>query len=119
MGETVLVGDNIRLTVIGIRGDRVRLGIVAPEDVVVDRKEIHDQRLNMHDNAIPAPQVPLRLAPVAVVNEAAIQNQQCVPDLDRFSAGELHGPATWRQQPETNRLSVALHGPRRPGGGKP
>jgi carbon storage regulator len=44
IGETILVGDNIRLTVVGIRGDRVRLGIVAPADVLVDRAEVSEKR---------------------------------------------------------------------------
>lgn len=37
-----MVGDNIVVTVISIRGDRVKLGIVAPNSVSVHRKEVHD-----------------------------------------------------------------------------
>jgi carbon storage regulator len=40
------VDDNIRITVLGIRGDKVRLGVVAPEEVIVDRQEIHEKRKN-------------------------------------------------------------------------
>lgn len=45
IGETIVVGDNIRITVVEIRGGKVRIGIVAPADVIVDRQEIHDKRL--------------------------------------------------------------------------
>jgi len=40
--ETIMIGDNIELTVVDIRGDKVRLGIKAPSSVAVHRKEIYD-----------------------------------------------------------------------------
>jgi carbon storage regulator len=43
------VGDNVQITVVDIRGDKVRLGIVAPAEIPVHRKEVYDaiQRENM------------------------------------------------------------------------
>jgi carbon storage regulator len=41
--ETVTLGDDIRVTVIGIKGKQVRLGITAPDDVEVNRKEVYDK----------------------------------------------------------------------------
>lgn len=38
--ETLVIGDNIKVTVLNIQGNQVRLGIDAPKDVVVDRLEI-------------------------------------------------------------------------------
>ncbi len=38
--ETIMIGDNIEITVVDIRGDKVRLGINAPSDVTVHRKEV-------------------------------------------------------------------------------
>ena len=46
VGEVIVVSDNIRITVVEIRGDKVRLGIVAPEKVIVDRQEVHEKRQN-------------------------------------------------------------------------
>jgi carbon storage regulator len=46
IGETIVVGDDIRITVVEIRGGKVRIGIVAPAHVIVNRQEIHDKRLN-------------------------------------------------------------------------
>ena len=40
--ETVVIGDNIEVTVVDIRGDKVRLGINAPKNVSVHRKEVYD-----------------------------------------------------------------------------
>lgn len=40
--ETIMIGDNIQITVVDIRGDKVRLGIVAPIEVSVHRKEVYD-----------------------------------------------------------------------------
>jgi carbon storage regulator len=43
-GEEIIIGDNIRITVVSIKGDRVRIGIEAPPAVTVDRQEIHERR---------------------------------------------------------------------------
>lgn len=40
--ETIVIGNDIMITVVDIRGDRVRLGIDAPQDVSVHRKEVYD-----------------------------------------------------------------------------
>jgi len=41
-GESILIGDDVVVTVIEIRGDKVRLGIDAPRDVTVHRQEIYE-----------------------------------------------------------------------------
>lgn len=40
--ESVVINDNITIVIVEIRGDKVRLGIEAPKDVPVHRKEIYD-----------------------------------------------------------------------------
>ena len=40
LGEEIVIGDNVRLTVVAIRGNQVRLGITAPPDVSVLRDEL-------------------------------------------------------------------------------
>lgn len=53
-GEQIVIDGNIRLTVVSIKGDRIRLGIEAPPSVVVDRAEIHDRRMHAPE-AVPHP----------------------------------------------------------------
>jgi carbon storage regulator len=51
--EAIVIDNNIVVTVVEIRGDKVRLGIVAPKDVPVHRQEVYDA---IHgQNAAPAP----------------------------------------------------------------
>ncbi len=40
--ETIMIGDNVEITVVDIRGDKVRLGITAPREIQVHRKEVYD-----------------------------------------------------------------------------
>jgi carbon storage regulator len=40
--ETIMIGDDIEITIVDIRGDRVRLGITAPATIPVHRKEVYD-----------------------------------------------------------------------------
>ena len=40
--ETIMIGDDIELTVVDIRGDKVRLGIKAAPEIAVHRKEVYD-----------------------------------------------------------------------------
>lgn len=40
--ESIMIGDNVQITIVDIRGDKVRLGIVAPAEIAVHRKEIYD-----------------------------------------------------------------------------
>ena len=42
-GESIIIGDNIEIVVISIQGDQVKLGINAPRDIAVNRREIYEQ----------------------------------------------------------------------------
>jgi carbon storage regulator len=44
LGEEIVINGNIRLRVVEVDGNRVRLGVVAPRNVTVDRSEVHDRR---------------------------------------------------------------------------
>ena len=45
VGEEIIIGDNIRVKIVSIKGDRIRVGIEAPNTVQVDRAEIHERKL--------------------------------------------------------------------------
>ena len=43
IGETLMVGDEVTITVLGVKGNQVRLGVNAPRDVAVHREEIYQR----------------------------------------------------------------------------
>ncbi len=43
VGETLVIGDDVTVTVLGIKGNQVRIGVNAPKDVSVHREEIYDR----------------------------------------------------------------------------
>ncbi|HRJ27489.1 MAG TPA: carbon storage regulator CsrA [Fimbriimonadaceae bacterium] len=43
LNQSIVIGDNVEVVVLEVRGEQVRLGIRAPKDVAVHRKEIYDQ----------------------------------------------------------------------------
>jgi carbon storage regulator len=43
-GEEIIINGNIRVTVVSVKGDRVRIGVDAPASVPVDRAEVHKRR---------------------------------------------------------------------------
>jgi carbon storage regulator len=43
VGETLIIGDDVSITVLGVKGNQVRIGINAPKDVSVHREEIYDR----------------------------------------------------------------------------
>lgn len=53
LGETLIIGDDVKITVLGISGNQVRLGIAAPKDVSVHREEVY-RRIQDEMNQAPA-----------------------------------------------------------------
>ena len=51
--QSIMIGDDIEVTVVDIRGDKVRLGIVAPKEVPVHRQEVFDA---IHSKDQPEPE---------------------------------------------------------------
>jgi carbon storage regulator len=51
VGETIMVGDTVTFTVLGVKGNQVRCGINAPKEVAVHREEIYERIHRERDEA--------------------------------------------------------------------
>ena len=51
VGESVLIGDNISITVLSVRGNQVKLGVQAPKEVSVHREEIYQRIKQTQDES--------------------------------------------------------------------
>ncbi|MCK4995119.1 MAG: carbon storage regulator CsrA [Candidatus Omnitrophica bacterium] len=50
--ESIIIGDNVEIKVVEVRGEQVKLGITAPRDIPVHRKEIYDSIHKQNQNAV-------------------------------------------------------------------
>jgi carbon storage regulator len=68
IGEQIVIGDNVRVTVVSVGPGRVKIGIEAPASVSIDRQEVHAKK---HGEADPVP------APTAIVEveDAVLHNR--------------------------------------------
>lgn len=53
VGETVMIGENVTVTVLGVKGNQVRIGVNAPKEVAVHREEIFE-RIKREEQTPPA-----------------------------------------------------------------
>ena len=51
VGEALMVGDETKIIVLGVKGSQIRLGINAPKDIVVHREEIYD-KIHSKDSSV-------------------------------------------------------------------
>lgn len=55
VGETLMIGDEVTVTVLGVKGNQVRIGINAPKDVAVHREEIYMRIKRETEEGAPSP----------------------------------------------------------------
>ena len=79
--ETIMIGDDIELTVVDIRGDKVRIGIQAPTHIAVHRKEVYEAIKRENEQA-------------ALINDPELT--ALTPTVEKDSAGSNSVPAAGR-----------------------
>jgi carbon storage regulator len=55
VGETLMIGDQVTVTVLGVKGNQVRIGINAPKDLAVHREEIYQRIRKEQEGGTPTP----------------------------------------------------------------
>jgi carbon storage regulator len=66
--ESIMIGDKVVVTIVDIRGDKVRLGIEAPQEIPVHRQEVYDaiqRERHASESATTPPQTPQQQAPAS------------------------------------------------------
>ncbi len=58
VGETLMIGDQVSVTVLGVKGNQVRIGVNAPRNVSVHREEIYDRIQREHDGGAVVHELP-------------------------------------------------------------
>ncbi|WP_058554874.1 carbon storage regulator CsrA [Thiohalocapsa sp. ML1] len=63
VGETLMIGDEVTVTVLGVKGNQVRIGVNAPRDVAVHREEIYERIKREQEQAAGQSDVPVSVPP--------------------------------------------------------
>ena len=71
VGESIVIDGNIRLKIVEATGSRVRLAVEAPPDVLVDRQEVHECRMQFADPREASPCTVTAVSAIAQVNGAS------------------------------------------------
>ncbi len=75
--QTIIIGDDISVSVLGVKGNQVRIGIDAPKDVAVHRSEIYDRIINERQS--------VNAAPSEAPNEATHATPSVPPKSDLYN----------------------------------
>ncbi len=105
--ETIMIGDDVEITVVDIRGDKVRLGITAPSKIAVHRKEVYEaikaenqQAARAVDADADSIRRSLRPGQTKAPSRPAARNGPG-PATTRLTAARVNDPRPAAQQPPT------------------
>jgi carbon storage regulator len=83
MNEEIIIGSDIRITVVEVAPGRVKLGISAPRHVRVDRAEIHEKKLGEQETAVQQADVPVVVNRVAEMLPMPVEVAEALPSRIR------------------------------------
>jgi len=126
--ETIMIGDDVEITIVDIRGEKVRIGISAPNRVSVHRKEVYDAIKSENQNAagaLDAASVNLLMpgppGPHAVQSAAPhASTRACAPlvlaQSDQLRTGSANLVTRTQRRPAPDAQHAADHGKKRRSG---
>lgn len=85
VGETIVIGDDVVVTVLGIKGNQVRIGINAPKDVSVHREEIYQRIQQEKNTTTPVEEPVVEVAPAAPTTTTRIVRKKREIKVDKES----------------------------------
>jgi carbon storage regulator len=99
--ETIMIGDEIEITVVDIRGDKVRLGITAPTRIAVHRKEVYEAIKLENEQAARIAGSPTDLRGLGEIlpGPARTKARARAAGLSSPAGGSPPNPATWHAMP--------------------
>ena len=82
LNETIVIGENIKVTLLGIDGDKIKLGVDAPRDIKVFREELLEATKSTNKQALDAPVVSFDLSKMKknAAEEAAVAKKRPIKD---------------------------------------
>jgi len=91
LGESVTIGDDIKITILGVRGRQVRLGIIAPQKVTIHREEIYFKIQEENKRAVTATEEDLtRLSSIIREERRELSNESAQMDSSREEGTRGH-----------------------------
>lgn len=75
-GQSIIIGDNIEITVVEIQGDTVRIGINAPREVAIHRQEVFDQIAAENQQAQQSEGLQIKLRQLSELSKQADKEDQ-------------------------------------------
>ena len=85
--ESIMIGDNVEITIVDVRGDKVRLGITAPREIPVHRREIYDT-------------IQREKAAAAAAEKAAAEKPEKTAETEPEESPEAEPEKVAQEQPE-------------------
>ena len=80
LNETIVIGENIRVTLLGIDGDKIKIGVDAPRDIKVFREELLEATRSTNKQALDAPVVSFDLSKMKKAAEEGSEQKSKTTD---------------------------------------